>query len=263
MKRAFAVMILLLSIFAQSVFAGSGSCSDSDKGPSNLKDVSDYLLVPGTAKDPFSTKSDACVRTEFSEKKVQEGQWLREFYCVGAMAMHKDFKCADFGFEKCVTDDTGSYCKSNKPKTAAAQITTSQKKPVADFYCGTKVMNRADAQCFPPGKICIQDRMPGQCSNDCKCILIGNKSDKEATKEVEEKVVNKVVSKETPKETPKSDASLEIKVPKQKGVSTEPVVVQEKKEVDNSPIKQTVTLRVISGIANGVKSVWAKIAGIF
>ena len=223
MKRAFMIVVLLfLSVFAASALAGSGSCSDSDKGPSNLKDVSDYLLVPGTSSDPFSTKSDVCVRTEFSEKKVQESQWLREFYCVGAMAMHKDFKCSDFGFEKCITDDTGSYCKSNKPKTAASQTIISQKKPVADFYCGSKVMNRADAQCFPPGKICIQDRMPGQCSNDCKCILIGKKSGEESSKE-------KVVQKETPKEKPKSDASLEIKVPEQKGVSTAPVVAQEKK----------------------------------
>ena len=57
---------------------------------------------------------------------------------------------------------------------------------------------------------------------------------------------------------------MEIEVPPQKGVSTEPPKTAEKKsEPEESPIKQTVTLKVISAIAHGFKSAWSKIVGFF
>ena len=64
----------------------------------------------------------------------------------------------------------------------------------------------------------------------------------------------------------KSEASIDIIVPKQDDVSankSELVKAAEKKSSEESPIKQTVTLKVISAVANGVKKLWSGFLGLF
>jgi len=258
MKRAiiFSIFVVLLSV---SVYAGS--CTDSDNGPVNLRDVASFLIAAGKTTDQFGSHGDVCLSYELSNKKVAEGPWLREYYCVGGLSMHKDFKCADFEFQNCVSDDKGSYCKTNKPvEKSSAKTVAVEKKPVVDFYCGDKVMNRADAECYPPGKLCVKDKLAGQCSSNCKCAIVGKK---QAEMQSSEAVSSVSSEKEIAKTSSNSEASLEIKVPEQKGVSTTPPAKEENKVEAESPIKKTVTLKVISAIASGVKGLWFKITGLF
>ena len=256
----FAFSILL------AVFVGAG-CTDSDGGPVDIKKPAAYLVVPGNTADTFKTYSDSCVKTELSDKKVSESPWLREYYCSeSGLAKHKDFKCADYDSELCISDDRGSYCKSDKPVSTLSSSSSSvkkEKKQLADFYCGSKVMNRADAECYPPGKLCVKDRMPGECSASCKCIPVGSKSEKSrASSEKKSVEVKKEQPEEESEQKPK--ASIDIIVPAQTGVSaSHPEKVVEKKSAEASPIKQTVTLRVVFAVANGVKKVWSGIIGLF
>lgn len=258
-------MILFSLLFA--VFVGAG-CTDTDGGPVDIKKPANYLLVPGTTVDTFKTSSDVCVREELSDKKVSESPWLREYYCSNGLAKHRDFKCTDFDFELCVTDGTGSYCKSDKPVSKSASSSSSAVKKdkaiLADFYCGSKVMNRADAECYPPGKLCVKDRLPGQCNNNCRCVSVGGKSDESAG--AEKKVVEgSGDSAEKPVDSVKPEASLDIVVPKQGGVSANKSELENSagKKFEESPIKQTVTLKVISAVANGARKIWGRFLGLF
>lgn len=262
------VLVVVAIVISQGVYA---ACTDSDGGPlSNFKDIGKFLLTPGVTVDSFKTYKDVCVRNELSDKKVDHGEWLREYYCDNGLAKHKDFKCSDYEFEECVTDDKGSYCKSNKPVAASSSSSSSSsssasKKPLADFYCGTKVMARADAECFPPGKLCVKDKLPGQCNSNCKCVLVGKSAEKEA-----EKVVDKSSAAETAAEKPAAakTAHKEIASESQKTESAPsssvPEASKEKtQESSESPIKQTITLRAIAAIASGARKIWGSIAGLF
>ena len=265
--RLVKLLIFLSMMFLFSAVAVfGGSCTDSDRGPVDIADVAPFISQPGTSIDQFKTYKDVCVREELSDRKVSASPWLREFYCAGAIAKHKDFKCSDFGFENCITDDKGSYCKSNKPSAVQQSSSASApKKAVADFYCGNKVMNRADAECYPPGKICIKDKLPGQCSSVCKCVVIGKYKDaaSEAGKEPVEKSDASSASEKT-----KTVASLDIIVPSQEKMQESESEKTEMKEAaadkkEAQVIKQTVTLKVTAAVANTARSVWSKITGLF
>lgn len=250
--RAIVLLAVLAALSATIVQAG---CTDTDNGPlSDLKDVSKFLTLPGTAVDQFKTYTDACVAKQFSDKKTTEGEWIREYYCAQGIAKHKDYKCVDFGFVKCTSDSDGAYCKSNNPTISQPAKVQKAKKQIADFYCGNKIMDRAKAECYPPGKICVKDKLPGQCSSDCKCALLTPKTE-EPEKEATE-------SKEETPETEEKEASIDIIVPEQENVKTATEKkIEEKKE--ETPIKQTLTLRVISKIASTAKKIWSGITGLF
>lgn len=254
-----AKIFLLLFTVLLSSFVSAASCTDSDKGPVNLKDVAEFIVVGGVTADDFKGKADACVRSESSDKKVDESDWLREYYCSGALALSKTFKCKDFGFDKCAHDDDGrGRCVGGKAKDVSKEtVKAASAKPKVDFYCGTVPMKRSDAECYPPGKLCIKNRSAGECGKDCKCVIAGD-SDEESEEAPEE---SNDVSEEKNEE--KGEASLEIEVPPQDTGSKTPPKEAKKVEKKDSPVKQTVTLRVIAAISHGVKKAWGGLWGLF
>ena len=76
-------LLFVLLLFIPLVF--SATCTDSDKGPVEMNDVAAYVTTPGTAQDQFGTRKDVCVESELGRKSVEEGGWLREYYCFGAI----------------------------------------------------------------------------------------------------------------------------------------------------------------------------------
>lgn len=247
--------MLFLFMIVFSMFVSAGTCTDSDKGPVNLKDVAGFIAVGGVTTDDFKSHEDRCVRSEFSDRSVDKATWIREYYCSGGLALSKSFKCADYGFNECVKDDDGrGHCSGGKAKEVVNEIKKAEpEKPKIDFYCGSVPMKRSDAECYPPGKLCIKDRLPGECSSACKCVTV-NADEEESSEEPETNV------EKTQEPEEKSEAGLEIKVPPQEKVSTTPQKQVEKKE---ELVKQTVTLRVISALSNSVKKAWHGLWGWF
>ncbi|MBI4141356.1 hypothetical protein HY484_00355 [Candidatus Woesearchaeota archaeon] len=247
MRKLF--LLLFTVLLASFVFAGK--CTDSDKGPVDLKDVAQFLAVGGLTTDDFKSHEDRCVRSEFSDRAVDKDKWVREYYCSGGLALSKSFKCSDYGFDVCVKDEDGrGYCYGGKAKEVPKDNKTKVvEKPKVDFYCGDVPMKRSDAECYPPGKLCVKNRLPGACSKSCKCVVVDAGDEEEETEEQSEE-----------KNGEKPEAGLEIKVPLQEKVSTTPPKQAEKKEV---PVKQGFTLKIIAGVSNTVKKAWSGLWGLF
>lgn len=241
------VIITLFLLTAPFVFAGA--CTDSDGGPVDVSQAAAYVTIAGTVNDQFGVRKDFCVDREQGRKAVTEGVWLREYYCFGAINKHRDYKCSDLGFEKCVTDAEGvGYCKRKAGDTTPQPVT--KKVSLADFYCGGVPMNRADAECYPPGRLCVKDRLPGECSDDCKCSTITSDDEDTPEEETGEELAEDA-GESTGNENEVTPAPTRTVAPVEKKPSPTPTKI-----LEASPIKQTITLRVIASIAHFFKSVW-------
>ena len=159
-------MVIFLStvVYAQQ-------CTDTDGG-------TDYENK-GSVKYGVTTKDDTCILSKHTELSIEEGVWLKEYYCANNQRTSKTVDCTREGYEKCQM----GIC-TGKEKVEAQKEAEKALLP----KCGNKVVDSGE-DCDPPGKICYADGGYGQCDANCKCPLeIGKNVTKPAENVTEENI---------------------------------------------------------------------------
>lgn len=240
MNKTVILLTLAATILVLSVY--SVTCTDSDEGPIDPTAPKEFLAKPGNTTIAKTTLVDHCMR-EKNGVKVTEGPWIKEYMCIGNLAIGKDYKCSDYGYDKCITDKGLSACVAagkttvTAPKPVATPSnTTAPKKPKTPLkpQCGDKkIQPDLGEQCDPPGRLCVDaDGYAGTCEKNCKCAAYkkGEVPPPEQIKPVEAKPVEQTVpatpaetkteTKEITKETiqQKKDQKVEEKLPENAGL---------------------------------------------
>ncbi len=176
MSRTAILLMIAAAIIAIPVF--SLTCTDSDDGPVDPAYPKEFISKPGNTTVAKTVLSDYCLR-EKGGVKINEGPWIKEYMCIGSLAIGKDYKCADYGYDKCITDKGMAACVKTGQTTIAAPVAkpvvnaTKPKKPKVPLkpQCGDKkVQPELGEQCDPPGRLCVDaDGFAGTCEKDCKC----------------------------------------------------------------------------------------------
>ncbi|MBI4148066.1 hypothetical protein HY490_02135 [Candidatus Woesearchaeota archaeon] len=171
MKYLWIMILLTLPVFA-------ATCSDSDDGPIDPAYPKDYINKPGNATFGKNSFSDYCMKEKGSIKQ-SDGPWIKEYMCLNTLAIGKDYKCSDYGYEKCITTNGLAACVSAGQKTISALSpknvtnTTTAPKPKVKLapQCGDKIVQKDRGEnCDPPGRLCIDaDGDAGLCEKTCTC----------------------------------------------------------------------------------------------
>lgn len=217
MNRAIILLTVAITILAIPVF--SATCTDSDEGPIDPSYPKEFISKPGNTSVAKTMLTDYCMH-EKNGVKTGEGEWIKEYMCIGNLAIGKDYKCSNYGYQKCISDKGLAACVTTgkttvtapKPVTTA-QNTTTPKKPKVKLppQCGDKqIQQERGEQCDPPGRLCVDaDGYAGMCEKDCKCKAYKKgelplpeqiKPAEEAKPETETNTSVKVKSEETVKE---------------------------------------------------------------
>ncbi|MBI4017243.1 MAG: hypothetical protein HY363_06145 [Candidatus Aenigmarchaeota archaeon] len=167
-----AVVLLLPTIAA--------TCTDSDEGPIDPSYPKEFLSKHGNTTVAKTVLSDYCMR-EKNGVKIKEGEWIKEYMCIGNLAVSKDYKCSDYGYDKCISDKGLAGCvKSGQTSITTPTVTaatpvnaTKPKKTKVKLLpqCGDKqIQQDRGEECDPPGRLCVDaDGFAGMCEKDCKC----------------------------------------------------------------------------------------------
>ena len=75
-------------------------CTDSDKGPLNIKEPLPYAATIGTTKDSNTTKTDTCIDKK-NGLPSSKGMWLREFYCEDNKVKSTEYMCLSLNYDEC------------------------------------------------------------------------------------------------------------------------------------------------------------------
>ncbi|MBN1644970.1 hypothetical protein JW851_02955 [Candidatus Woesearchaeota archaeon] len=156
MKKIIAYAVFLLLIVS---FAAADLCKESDDG----KDYAEQ----GYVKYGVIQYDDLCVLSLDTDMRVEEGLYLKEYYCDKDTdeRKHKIINCADEGFDKCKNGQCVG--DSSSDSSDSSQTTT----PVyTGPECGNKKIE-AGEDCDPPTKICYVGSDIGLCSAACKCEI--------------------------------------------------------------------------------------------
>jgi len=203
------IVLYLICLFLLISFVSAGDlCKESDDGK-------DYEEA-GYVKYGVTKYNDLCVLEPDADMRVEEGIYLKEYYCDedNDERKHKIVDCTQLGFEKC----EDGRCVNSQSSQGSSQSQNSA--PVYVAECGNKIVDSGE-DCDPPDKICYKGSDIGLCSDTCKCeikISSGTSSDnEEETEESESEVDSETDSKD------KEDDSVEDKVESNEKDETEEV----------------------------------------
>ena len=195
----------------------AATCTDSDEGPVDPSYPKEFVSKPGNTTVAKTVLSDYCMR-EKNGVKIKEGEWIKEYMCIGNLAVGKDYKCSDYGYEKCVSDKGLSACVKTGQTTVAAPVAkpanvTTPKKPKVKLQpqCGDKqIQQDRGEQCDPPGRLCVDpDGFAGMCEKDCICKAY-KKGETSAPEVIP--VESETNIQETKSETPKQETESTEKI---------------------------------------------------
>ena len=147
-KILFVIMIMMLA-----TFVSGQQCTETDGGL-------DYENK-GSTKYAITSTEDAWILSKHTEVTIEEGVWLKEYYCDNDVRKSDSVDCTIEGYEKC---EAGAC--TGKEAVAAKKAATQATQP----KCGNKVLDDNE-DCDPPGKICYGNGGYGQCDQNCKCPI--------------------------------------------------------------------------------------------
>ncbi|MBD3361781.1 hypothetical protein GF358_03235 [Candidatus Woesearchaeota archaeon] len=151
MKKIIAYIVCILFLVS---FVSADLCTESDDGK-------DYVEA-GYVKYGVIKYDDLCVLSPDADMRVEEGQYLKEYYCDDDKREHKIVDCVREGFEKCkagrCVSSSGNVSQSSQPAAPVGPV------------CGNKIVESGE-DCDPPTKICYKGSDIGLCSVNCKCEI--------------------------------------------------------------------------------------------
>jgi len=234
------LVILMIAIIATIVHGQQ--CTDTDSG-------TDYEQK-GSVKYGVTTKEDSCVLSKHTEMSVEEGIWLKEYYCENDQRKNEVVDCTREGYQKC---EQGTC--TGKEAVAAQK----EAEIAAQPKCGNDVVDSdLGEECDPPGKICYADGGYGQCDSNCKCPLeirqgVNNNETVEANETAEAEnatVENATAEKETVEPETKPEPLPEIE-------TVEPVEIEPEPEVEEIEVPDQPLPGFVVRFVNWIKSLFS------
>jgi len=239
MKKIIAYVVCIF--FLVSFVFASDLCKESDDGR-------DYA-EQGFVKYGVTEYDDVCVLSPDADMRVEEGQYLKEYYCDDDNRRHEIIDCSREGFDKC----EDGMCISS----SGSNVSTPSTPVVTGPVCGNKIVESGE-ECDPPTKICYKGSDIGLCSNICQCdikISSGEESEEESDTEENESVADQGLAEEDTVE-PEQEPIEEENVEAAESVSAN--------DPDGVPSTQTDRLALPKEPKKGLFSrIWAWFAGLF
>ena len=204
-------LLLIVMVLLIATVAYAQQCDETDNGI-------DYE-TKGSVKYGVTTMTDSCILSKHTEMSIEEGVWLKEYYCDDDNRRRSEtVDCTREGYEKCYLGEcTG---KENVEARQEAEKATAPK-------CGNGVVEQdLGEECDPPGRVCYADGGYGQCDKYCKCPL---EIDKSGVVKPKENVTANVTTNITVEEEPEEIVPLpEIEKIEPVEIIPEPEVEEEK-----------------------------------
>lgn len=152
MKKSIAYIICVLFLVS---FVSGDLCTESDNG----KEYDEQ----GYVKYGVTRYEDLCVLSPDTDLRVEEGQYLKEYYCTDDdQRDHKIVDCTREGFDKCKAGECVGSQSSSSSHTTTPVYTGPE--------CGNKKVETGET-CDPPTKICYVGSDIGLCSATCQCEI--------------------------------------------------------------------------------------------
>jgi major membrane immunogen (membrane-anchored lipoprotein) len=184
------IVCMMIFVFLAS-FVSADLCMDSDDGE-------DYA-EKGYVKYGVTKFYDTCVLNPSTDMSIQEGAYLKEYFCDDDKRVNDIIDCSREGFDMCKE----GKCIDLDPSDDSAPKAPVYTAPV----CGNKVVDPGE-DCDPPDKICYKGSDIGLCSEICKCEI--KIKDGRLVSDDENETTEVTDEQETEQE-PKAETKTEVK----------------------------------------------------